>query len=250
MNHGSSSRRGRGGRLEPQGSRKPDGTGRTGPGGRSIVYQPIVKTFIAWIQAVAFGLGAPGLFVVAFLDSSFLSLPQINDLLLIVSVARAPHLMPLYAAMATLGSIAGCTVMYYIGRKGGDALLRRRFGSHAERATRLFARYGMLAVMVPAILPPPAPFKIFVVLAGVARMSLPQFWIAVAVGRGARYFGEGLLAVWYGERALNFLESHGRGVALVLGLVILAGGAAYILWHNRRTRARGGSAGEADVRSL
>jgi membrane protein YqaA with SNARE-associated domain len=210
-----------------------------------------VKTLIAWIQAVALGLGAPGIFVVAFLDSSFLSLPQINDLLLVVSVARAPHLMPLYAAMATLGSIAGCTVMYYIGRKGGEALLRRRFsGSHTERALRLFSRYGVLAIIVPAILPPPAPFKIFVILAGVARMSLPQFWLAVAAGRGLRYFGEGLLAVWYGERAMIFLETHGRAVGLGLGLTVLVGGVAYVFWRSRRRRGAGPSAGQADARSL
>ena len=210
-----------------------------------------MKTFIAWIQAVALGLGAPGLFAVAFLDSSFLSLPQINDLLLVVAVAKAPHLMPLYAAMATLGSLAGCTVMYVIGRKGGEALLRRRFsGRHTERAVRLFSRYGVLAVVVPAILPPPAPFKVFVLLAGVARMPLPQFWLAVGVGRGARYFGEGLLAVWYGERAMTFLESHGRSVALGVGLSVLAGGVVYLLWRNRRGRGAGQSAGQADVRSL
>ena len=209
-----------------------------------------MKTFIAWIQAVALGLGAPGLFVVAFLDSSFLSLPQINDLLLIVSVARAPHLMPLYAAMATLGSIAGCTVMYDIGRKGGEALLRRRFnGPHSERAIRLFARYGMLAVIVPAILPPPAPFKIFVLLAGVARMSLPQFWIAVAVGRGVRYFGEGLLAVWYGERAMDFLETHGRGIALSVGLPCWPAALAYCS-GTTGAAADGQIRREADVRSL
>jgi membrane protein YqaA with SNARE-associated domain len=200
---------------------------------------------------VALGLGAPGLFVIAFLDSSFLSLPQINDLLLVVSVAERPHLMPLYATMATLGSIAGCTVMYFIGRKGGDALFRRRFsGPHSERAMRLFARYGVLAVIVPALLPPPAPFKVFVLLAGVARMPLPQFVAAVAVGRGARYFGEGLLAVWYGERAMGFLESHGRGVALAVGLTVLAGGVAYAVWHNRRRRGAGPSSGPADATSL
>jgi membrane protein YqaA with SNARE-associated domain len=210
-----------------------------------------VKTFIAWIQAVALGLGAPGLFVIAFLDSSFLSLPQINDLLLVVSVAEAPHLMPLYASMATLGSIAGCTVMYAIGRKGGDALLRRRFsGPHTERAMRLFARYGVLAIVVPAILPPPAPFKVFVLLAGVARMPLPQFWAAIAIGRGVRYFGEGLLAVWYGRSAMTFLESHGRAVALAVGLTVLAGGVAYVFWHNRRPRDTGASGGPADAASL
>jgi membrane protein YqaA with SNARE-associated domain len=197
-----------------------------------------VKTFIDSVQAFAATLGAPGLFVVAFLDSSFLSLPQINDLLLVLSVTKSPHLMPLYATMATLGSIAGCFVMYAIGRKGGDALLRSRFkGPHLERAMRLFHRYGLLAVLVPAILPPPAPFKVFVVLAGAAKLEPWKFAIAVGLGRGFRYFGEGLLAVWYGEAAMDFLRGHGRQVALWAGLAVLVAGIAYAVWHNRRARA-------------
>jgi membrane protein YqaA with SNARE-associated domain len=197
-----------------------------------------VHTFIVWIQGVAETLGAPGLFVIAFLDSSFLSLPQINDLLLVLSVTRAPHLMPLYALMSTLGSLAGCAVMYHLGRKGGDALLRRRFkGRHTERAIALFDRYGVLAIMVPAILPPPAPFKLFVVLAGVARISPTKFIVAVVVGRGVRYFLEGLLAVWYGERALDFIRAHGRETSLWVGGLILAAGVLYAVYRSR-VRAR------------
>ena len=187
------------------------------------------------MTALAEALGAPGLFLIAALDSSFLSLPQINDLLLILSVTRRPHLMPLYATMSTLGSLAGCFAMYYIGRKGEDALIRRRFsGPRMARALELFNRFGMLAVLVPAILPPPAPFKIFVILAGASRMSPWTFAIAVILGRGFRYFGEGLLAVWYGERALRFLEVHGRQVALGVGLAVLVGGVMYFWWRSRR----------------
>src|SRR3990170_3414076 len=121
----------------------------------------------AWFEAFALTIGGPGLFVIAFLDSSFLSLPQINDLLVIGMVIQHPERMPLYVLMATSGSVAGCLVMYWLGRKGGDAFLRKRFHPrHLDRATRLFERYGFLAVIVPALLPPPAPFKLFVILAG------------------------------------------------------------------------------------
>jgi membrane protein YqaA with SNARE-associated domain len=196
----------------------------------------IVKTLLAWVQALAIQLGAPGLFLVAALDSSILSLPQVNDLLLIASVVQKPHLMPLYASMSTLGSVAGCFIMYAIGRKGGEALMKRRFsGPRTARALALFNRFGMLAIVVPAILPPPAPFKIFVILAGVSRMSPWTFAAAVALGRGFRYFGEGLLAVWYGERAFAFLEENGRIVGLVVGVSVLVLGVAYIWW---RTRSR------------
>jgi len=197
-----------------------------------------VKSLLVWIQGVAAALGAPGLFLVAALDSSILSLPQVNDLLLILSVTRHPELMPLYAAMSTLGSLAGCFVMYGIGRKGEEALIRKRFsGPRSQRALALFNRFGMLAVLVPAILPPPAPFKIFVILAGASRMNPWTFALAVILGRGFRYFGEGLLAVWYGERTLAFLEVHGRQVAMWTGLTVLALGAAYLWWRSRQRPA-------------
>jgi membrane protein YqaA with SNARE-associated domain len=196
-----------------------------------------VQNFIDWIQGVAQALGAPGLFVIAFLDSSFVSLPQINDLLLVLSVTRSPHLMPLYVLMSTLGSLAGCVVMYGIGRKGGDALLRRRFkGGHTARAMALFDRYGVLAVLVPALLPPPAPFKLFVVLAGVARVSPTKFVMAVVIGRGIRYVAEGLLAVWYGEQALEFMKLHGREVSLWFGLAVLVAGLLYVVWRARSAK--------------
>ena len=98
----------------------------------------------------------------------------------------------------------------------------------------LSRKYGVLAVVVPAILPPPAPFKVFVLLAGVAKVPILSFSLAVAFGRGLRYFGEGWLAVQYGEAAIHLIEENGRVVAFVLAVVVLVGGGAYFLWHRRQ----------------
>ena len=190
---------------------------------------------VSWVQAFALSVGGPGLFFIAFLDSSFLSLPEINDILVIVMVIENKPLMPYYALMATAGSITGCLLLYVIGRRGGEALLERRFGGpRLERAMELSRRYGVLAVAVPAILPPPAPFKIFVLLAGVAKVPLLSFVLAVGFGRGFRYFGEGWLAVRYGEPAIELLEENGRTVAFVLAAAVLVGGAVYLLWQSRQ----------------
>lgn len=192
-----------------------------------------------WLQAAALSLGAPGLFIVAFLDSSFLSLPEINDLLLVIMVTEHPSRMVLYAASATLGSIGGCLALYYIGRKGGDAFVRKRFhAATVDRALATVQRYGLLAVLIPSLLPPPAPFKIFVLLAGVAGIGVWKFVVALAIGRGTRYFGEGLLAVWYGEQAIDFLRENAAAVSLVLVGLLVAGLAAYLI----RRRVRGGKA--------
>lgn len=194
-----------------------------------------MKNFIDWIQSIAITLGAPGLFLIGFLDSSFLSFPEVNDLLLVLMVIEHPHRMVLYAASATLGSLAGCLALYYVGRKGGDAFIRRRFGSGSvDRTLKVIQNNGVLAILVPALLPPPAPFKIFVLLAGVAGISPSRFTTAIVIGRGVRYFGEGLLALYYGERATAFIEENSTTVGLWLVAILLVGAGGYWLWRRRR----------------
>jgi membrane protein YqaA with SNARE-associated domain len=190
------------------------------------------------VQAVAMSLGAPGLFVIAFLDSSFLSLPEINDLLLVWMVTQNKPLMLVYATSATLGSVCGCLVLYYIGRKGGEPFVRRRFSSGAiSRAVSAVQRYGVMAVIIPSLLPPPAPFKIFVLLSGVAGIPVGKFVIAIAVGRGLRYYGEGLLALRYGDQTIDFIRANARVVSIALIALLLAGLGAYLLW-SRRAQSR------------
>ncbi len=196
-----------------------------------------MSKFVHWIQALALTMGAPGILLVAFLDSSILSLPEIADLLVIWMVTSHRSRFLLYVTCATVGSLAGCLVLYYIGKKGGEALMRRRFSSTSiDRTLATFRRHGVMAVLVPAILPPPAPFKIFVLLAGVADISVTRFGTAILIGRGARYFVEGLLALWYGERAMVFMRDHGPAVALGVVAVLVAGFIVYLLWPKSKAR--------------
>jgi membrane protein YqaA with SNARE-associated domain len=205
--------------------------------------QPLLKSFITWISGVATALGGPGLFVVAFLDSSFISLPQINDLLVVLMVLQDPAWMPYYAAMATLGSIAGCYAIYYIAERGGEAFARKRLKKdRVERALNLYRRHGLLALMIPAILPPPAPFKLFVLMAGVAKVRPVQFVVAIGIARGARYFALGYLTIKYGRAAEELMRTRGRDVALWLAAAIAA---AVLVWwlvqrRNERREAAGG----------
>jgi membrane protein YqaA with SNARE-associated domain len=197
-----------------------------------------MSRFVGRVQATALAFGAPGLFVVALLDSSILSLPEIADMLVIWMVTTHKTRLVLYALSATLGSVVGCLALYYLGRKGGDAFVRKRFSSASvNRALATFQRYGVMAVLIPSLLPPPAPFKIFVLLAGVADISASQFTFAVAAGRGARYFIEGLLAVWYGDRAIAFINDNVATVSLVVAGVLLAGFIVYVV----RAKAHAGN---------
>ena len=198
-----------------------------------------MQRLVAWVQGFAESLGGPGLFIVAFLDSSFLSFPEVCDALIVLLTVQHGERMLYYALFTTLGSIAGCYALYSVGRKGGEAFLRKRFKQgHVDRAMAVFQRYGILAILVPSLLPPPMPFKIFVLAAGVARVRTIDFLLAVSVGRGLRYFGEGFLALWYGEQALAFLKEHAHTVGLGLGLAVLAGGAVFVWWRRKAlTRA-------------
>jgi len=188
------------------------------------------------LRVLALALGAPGLFLIAFLDSSFLSLPEIADLLVIYMVTQHKSRLVVYVVATTLGSLVGCMVMYWIGRKGGEALVRKRFATGpVERAMKAVQKHGVMAVLIPSILPPPAPFKIFVVIAGAAGISAPRFATAVVIGRGARYLALGLLAVKFGDRTLAYMHENAARVSLIAVGALIAGFLAYLAW----TKARG-----------
>jgi membrane protein YqaA with SNARE-associated domain len=187
------------------------------------------------VQDWASGLGGIGLFVIALLDSSFLSFPQVNDLLIIILSTSYPQRMPYYAGMTTIGSIIGCFMLYLVARRGGEVFLRKRVrGPYADRAIALYQKHGLLAVVVPALLPPPVPFKVFVLLAGAAEVSPVKFGVAVAIGRGIRYFGQGYLAVLYGEQAAAFMKAHGTAIGIGLAATALVIGAALVMLRRRR----------------
>ncbi len=193
--------------------------------------------FVDRLRVLAIGLGAPGLFVVAFLDSSFLSLPEIADLLVVYMVTRRKSEMIVYVLCTTIGSVSGCLIMYFIGRKGTDALARGRMGgARAERTMGTLRRHGMMAVLIASILPPPMPFKVFVLLAGAAGISVPKFTSAVLIGRGFRYLVLGLLAVRYGDAALDYVKRNAVTVSLVATVVLVAGFALY-LWSTKARTA-------------
>jgi membrane protein YqaA with SNARE-associated domain len=194
----------------------------------------LFQRVMAWILPVAEGLGAPGLAIIAFLDSSFLSLPQVGDALIVALTIQHPERWMLYSGATTLGSTAGCFVLYAIARKGGEAFLRRRFSdAQIERGLGLFRRHGLLAVIVPAMLPPPTPFKIFVLLAGLAGVRPAAFTIGIAIGRGFRFGGEGWLAYKYGPQATQYIKHNLATASLVVAAVVLIVGVAVIVARRR-----------------
>lgn len=175
------------------------------------------------IAAFAAGLGASGLFVVSFLDSSVMTFPIINDLLLIQFSVKHPARMPLYALAATSGSVAGCVLLYFLARKGGEAFFHRRAGNHAGVIRHWVEQNAFFGVLIAALLPPPTPFKIFVLAAGVFEVPLLRFTLAVLSARLFRYFGVGYLSIRYGAEALPYLEMHKLQVTVfVIGFITVS----------------------------
>jgi len=205
-----------------------------------------MEKVVLWIQNVLLPtLGPAGLFVVAFFDSSFLSLPEINDILVVTACSLHPRSAWIPITLATLGSLAGCSVLWEIGRRGGEPLLERRFGKAQVARTRVaFERWDLLALIVPALLPPPMPFKIFVLSAGVFGVPWRRFAGTLILARGLRYVFWGLLGIVYGDEALRLLRAVDRWFddngLMVLAVLVAAALVGLAVWALRR-RARKGA---------
>jgi membrane protein YqaA with SNARE-associated domain len=179
----------------------------------------------AWKQklvAFAGSLGAPGLFLISFLDSSVLTFPVINDLLLIELSIQHPARMPVYGLLAMLGSVLGCVLLFYLAEKGGEALFHKHAGDRAQAIHNWVVHNGFWGMLFAALLPPPTPFKVFVVAAGVFEIRLASFVSAITIARLIRYFGIGFLAIRYGHEALPYLKEHLWGVSALLILLAAA----------------------------
>jgi membrane protein YqaA with SNARE-associated domain len=181
-----------------------------------------------WVQATVPTLGAGGIFLIAFLDSSFLTFPVINDLLVVELSIRHPLRMPLYACAAVLGSLAGSLCIFFLARKGGEVYWHRHAGGRGERVRNWLAANSFMAVAVSSLMPPPMPFKIFVIGAGVFQVRVREFSLALLAGRGFRYFAIGLLAVRYGEGAEHYLLEH-KLILAFAGIVLLL--LSYLVTH-------------------
>lgn len=169
--------------------------------------------------------GPLGLFAIAFLDSVMVPMPGGVDAVLLLLSASRPAWMLIYAAVATIASTAGCLVLYHLSRRAGQRALARFSPAKQKRVKDLIDRYDVLSVLVASVLPPPFPFKLFVVSAGVFRLDAVRFAIAIACGRAFRYLLEGYLAARYGEHAKELLARYyptiGVGLAILIVIVFV-----------------------------
>ena len=181
-------------------------------------FQAIVSSFKATLPP----FGGVGVFLAAFVDSSFLPLPLVTDLLLMDLSSRHPVRVPYYAAMATLGSLGGCIWIYWIARKGGQAYYERTQGHPPGRVRKLIRDYPTASVFLPAVAPFPVPFKPFVIAQGVFQVPFITFVVWTLVGRGALFFIEAFLGARYGMPAKQFLLTQKwASVAIAAALIVI-----------------------------
>lgn len=201
-----------------------------------------------WLEVNVIGLpiyfAAPAMIVIGALDSSLLSLPEINDYLVVGRCFKDPSAAFYFPLFAATGSVIGCNLLYTIVRRGGQVVLRKRFNlENIKRVERAYERFGFLAIGIPAILPPPLPFKIFVATAGALEYPRWKFLLTVMIARSFRYYVEGILAVYYGRRVLIFMKDNGLVVISIVATIILIALIIYFLVTRRLNANAAANAG-------
>jgi membrane protein YqaA with SNARE-associated domain len=185
----------------------------------------ILSRYSAFLWALLKPLGAWGVLAVAAIDGAFLGLPV--DAIVAGYIYNDRSRFVLYALMASAGSALGSIVIYVIGYKGGEELLRKRIPpSRFEKIHAAFDKHPFWSLMFPAMLPPPTPFKLFVLAAAVSEMGFVRFLLAIFSGRMVRFLVLGLLTIKFGPDVVHLFGTVFRQhyewfmVAIAAGLVV------------------------------
>ena len=199
----------------------------------------LVRWLHDFISGVPIYIAAPAMVLIGALDSSLLSLPEINDYLVVARCYSDPKSVFYFPLFAAAGSVIGCNVLYYIMRRGGQAVMRRRFSAeNIAKVERAYARFGFLALAIPALLPPPMPFKIFVATAGALEYPRWKFMTTIMIARSLRYIVEGTLAVFYGEQVIVFMKANGLYILSAVGALVVVGVVVYVVVKRIRAPRR------------
>jgi len=192
----------------------------------------LLHKFSIALLAVLKPLGIWGVGGLALIDSALIPIPVSMDGIIIGYVATEPHKFLLYSLMAAAASAIGSLVPFYVGRAGGELFLLKRINRERyERIRDRFERQEFLAIMVPAMLPPPTPLKLFEFAAGVFEMKPIPFVLAIFCGKLVQFLVCSVLTIWFGPTLLHSLRhglrEHmsvvvGIGVAALLGLIFYA----------------------------
>ncbi len=189
------------------------------------------------LKATLIGFGALGIFLIALMDAAFIPMPGGPDVVVISLSIYKPAMMPLYVLAAMAGSTIGSLILYFIALKGGQSALQKFSAEKRAKVQKVLDDYDIWAMLVAAVMPPPFPFKLFVLSAGAFRMKLWRFVLAMVLGRGFRFVLEGILAVRYGEQATDILKQHSVKIGLGIAATILLALLVKMLLNRRQESA-------------
>jgi membrane protein YqaA with SNARE-associated domain len=190
--------------------------------------------YTAWILGLMKLLGIWGVFVIAFADSALLGMPV--DLIVATYVYQDRRRLLLYIAMASLGSALGSIPLYIVGYLGGEKVLRKRISEERFlKIHRSFEQHEFWALMFPGMLPPPMPYKIFVLGAAVFEMRFRDFLVAIFLGRFVRFLVLSVLVLWFGPPIVGLLGGLLKQHWLAVLGVVAAGVCLWLLLRRRRT---------------
>ena len=196
-----------------------------------------VRAYSEWIKHLLVPLGPWGMLALAAVDGSFLGMPLDAIFVYYIYTDRSRFL--LYVLLGAIGSAVGSIVIYVIGYTGGEVLLRKRMSpARFEKIHESFDRHEFWALMFPAMLPPPAPFKIVVLAAAAFEMNFGHFLLAIFAGRFARFLIEALLTLWFGPQIVtligNLFAHHFAWIVVGVGAAVVG----WLVWRRaKRSRA-------------
>jgi membrane protein YqaA with SNARE-associated domain len=185
----------------------------------------LIEWFLGMSQHVvkaALYIAAPMMVLVGALDSSLLSLPEVNDYITIARVANNPNEVYYFPLFPAIGSVIGCLVLYRIAMRGEQFITKRFHPRHLDRVKELFRKWGLFALVIPALLPPPMPFKIFVASAGALGYPIGRFAAVIMISRTVRYYFWGILAFFFRNEVRQMIDWLGNNLLEVLGGLIVA----------------------------
>ena len=202
-----------------------------------VIFLAGIMDWFKNLKAALIGFGALGIFLIALMDAAFIPMPGGPDVVVISLSIYKPALMPLYVFAAMAGSTIGSLLLYFVGLRGGEAVLRKFSAEKRAKVQRALDQYDIWAMLVAAVMPPPFPFKVFVLSAGAFKMKLWRFVLAMILGRGFRFILEGVLAVRYGEQATEILKQNGAKIGLGIAAAIIIICLVKILLNRRQPAA-------------
>jgi membrane protein YqaA with SNARE-associated domain len=187
----------------------------------------MLEWFLEWFNSVSEQVkflpayfAAPIMIFVGALDSSLLSLPEVNDYITAYRVAHNPSEVYYFPLFPAIGSVIGCLILYRIAQRGEQFITKRFHPKHLDRVKEIYHKWGIFALVIPALLPPPMPFKIFVAVAGALNYPAARFATVIMIARTARYYFWGWVAFFFRNEVLQilgWLESH---LIEIIGVIV------------------------------